>query len=962
MKKKFLEAVAEDIIAKYGTDLSNIAVVFPNKRASLFLNEYLAGLAEKPVWSPAYITIRDMFLQNSSLVVADQIKLICDLHKVFTTVTGIDESLDHFYGWGQLLLSDFDDIDKHMVDADKVFSNLRDIHELDDVSYLTSEQKELLGRFFSNFSDDHNSILKQRFLQLWSHFSDIYHEFNKRLEGQGLAYEGALYRKVAEDTTIGFPYDKYVFIGFNVLQEVEQQLFKRLKSEGKAKLYWDFDTYYKNDERQEAGQNVRQHLALFNNELDFADNEELYQQFSTHKDITYLNCQTNDVQARYVAQWLLENKRYADGRNTAIVLCDEKLLPSVIHNLPAEVEKVNITTGYPLSCSPFNTFVSTLIALQTHGIDKSHTRYRLHYVLKTLHHPYAKFISDKVQDILKDLSEHKQFYPNREYLCQDEGLELLFKDLKTDDEDTGGTKFIASLTSWLTDILQFMGSNAEDSEDALFEESLFKTYTLLNRIRELICAGDLDTDVLTLQRIIEQAINSTSIPFHGEPACGVQIMGVLETRNLDFNHILVLSCNEGNMPKGVSDASFIPYSIRKAYGLTTIDNKVAIYAYYFYRLLQRANDATFAYNSSTEDGKTGEMSRFMLQMLVESGHNIRKVALQTRQNIAPHSRQAVEKDNEVMNILNDMESLSPTAINRYIKCPLQFYYNKVAGIKEPDNTDEDSVDNRVFGNIFHLAAQMLYKRIMNAENIVTKSAIERLLKHTELIEMAVDEAFKEELFKMKDSRQKPEYNGLQIINREVIVSYLKQLLQIDARLGNFRILGLEKGVYTQLKINKGQLTIGGIIDRLDMVNVQSSLGDSQWHIRVVDYKTGHKPSQQVISIEEIFTGEKMQEKHTDYYLQTLLYAMIVKHSQTLNSNSLNVSPALLFIQHAGADDYNPILSIGKEGITDVEPYYDEFKERLTDVVNEIFNSEIPFTPTAITTRCTNCPYKRLCEK
>ena len=988
MKKKFLEAVAEDIIGKYGTNLARIAVVFPNKRASLFLNEYLARITDRPIWSPAYITISDLFRQNSNLVCADQLKLICDLHKVFTKVTGIDESLDHFYGWGQLLLSDFDNIDKNLADADKVFANLRDIHELDDVSYLNNEQKALLGKFFANFSDDHDSILKQRFLKLWSNFSKIYHEFNNHLETQGLAYEGALYRKVVDDETVSFPYETYLFVGFNVLQEVELKLFKRLKAEGKAKFYWDFDSYYKNDEQQEAGQYVRQHLSLFNNELEFYDEEggarseeELYRQFETPKDITYLSTQTNDIQARYVSQWLRENRRYADGRNTAIVLCDEKLLPSVIHNLPAEVDKVNITTGYPLANSPFNSFVNILISLQTHGLDKSGTKYRLRNVLKVLRHPYARFISDNTQDIINDLAEHKLFYPTREYLSQDEGLALLFKDLKASSNpfslnhqpstiNRPPSTLLpppSSLLAWLTDVLRFMGSRIEESEDALFEESLFKTYTLLNRFRELTDAGDLETDVPTLQRLIAQAFNSTSIPFHGEPACGVQIMGVLETRNLDFDHVLILSCNEGNMPKGVSDASFIPYSIRKAYGLTTIDNNVAIYAYYFYRLLQRTSDATLTYNAATEEGKTGEMSRFMLQMMVESPHKIRKAALQTKQNIAPRKRKEVVKDETVMGILNDMKSLSPTAINRYIRCQLLFYYNNVAGIKEPDATDDDSVDSRVFGNIFHLAARRLYERIKTADNIVTKAAITDLLKHKEVIEMAVDEAFREELFKMKDSRQKPEYNGLQLINREVLVSYIVQLLKTDARLGDFRVLGLEKEVDSKLRIENeklkmvnGQLSVGGTIDRLDMVNPQSSMVNGQWIIRVVDYKTGHQPTQQVASIEEIFTGDKLQEKHTDYYLQTLLYSMIVRHDSELNPQQLPVSPALLFIQHASANDYNPVLSIGNEKITDVEPYYKEFKERLTTVINEIFNPEIPFSPTTVTTRCTNCPYKRLC--
>ena len=244
MNKTFLEYVAEDIISKYGTDLSRIAVVFPNKRAALFLNEHLARLAGQPVWSPAYITISDLFRQHTDLKTADPIKLICDIHKSFTKCTGIDETLDHFYGWGQLLLADFDDIDKNMADADSIFCNLKDIHELDDISYLDNEQKEMLARFFANFSDDIDSELKKRFLSLWSHFGDIYHDYNRRLTEQGIGYEGAIYRKVATEQTLHLKYDKYLFVGFNLLQKVERLLFSRLMKEGKAKFYWDFDEYY----------------------------------------------------------------------------------------------------------------------------------------------------------------------------------------------------------------------------------------------------------------------------------------------------------------------------------------------------------------------------------------------------------------------------------------------------------------------------------------------------------------------------------------------------------------------------------------------------------------------------------------------------------------------------------------------------------------------------------------------
>ena len=271
--KTFLEFVAEDIISKQGTDLSRTAIVFPNKRASLFINEHLARLADRPIWSPAYLTISELFRSQSKWSVADPIKLVSDIHKTFVEVTGIDETLDHFYGWGQLLLADFDDIDKNRADADHVFANIRDLHELDDISYLTDEQRAVIKRFFSNFNDDDHSELKQRFLKLWQHFADIYHRFQQRLADQQLAYEGMLYRDVVENRSITLNYDTYIFVGFNLLNKVEQALFRHLQQQGKAKFYWDFDDYYMKG--HEAGFFISQYLSSFPNELDHS-REEIY--------------------------------------------------------------------------------------------------------------------------------------------------------------------------------------------------------------------------------------------------------------------------------------------------------------------------------------------------------------------------------------------------------------------------------------------------------------------------------------------------------------------------------------------------------------------------------------------------------------------------------------------------------------------------------------------------------------
>ena len=892
MMKSFLEYVAEDIIRKYGTDLSRTAVVFPNKRASLFLNHQLARIAQKPLWSPAYITISELFRQQSELHVADPIKLVCDLHQSFCLETGSDESLDKFYGWGQLLISDFDDIDKNMADPDRVFANLRDIHELDDLSYLTDEQRELLRHFFSHFTEEHETELKQRFLRLWSHFADIYHDFNRRLADQGLAYEGALYRQVVSAVCCdsvatdheAFLYDRYIFVGFNLLQKVEQQLFSHLQREGKARFYWDFDHYYM--QHHEAGRYIAQYLKYFPNELDSTD-ADIYGLFQSKKEIRYISAPTEHIQARYVSGWLREAERYKDGRRTAIVLCDEGLLPTVIHCLPSEVEKVNVTTGYPLAQTPIASFIQLYYDLILGG--------RTPRLLRAFHrHPYARFVDD---------------------------------------------------TQPLLQMLRQIAQQAKDEiQDPLFQESLFRAYTLVNRLNALIESGDLQVTDQTLQRLTTQIIQQTSIPFHGEPIEGIQVMGVLETRNIDFDHVLLLSCNEGNMPRGVNDSSFIPHSIRQAYELTTVENKVSIYAYYFHRLLQRAKDVTILYNNATEDGQRGEMSRFMLQMLVESGQTISQHTLQTGQQTTPWTPQPIQKTPHVMEVLqSSFTTLSPTAVNRYLRCPLQFYYHYVAGLLEPNvPDDEQELDNRIFGTIFHEAADIIYHQLPRH---ITTDVLDHLLKGKIEIERAVDEAF---------HRVMPDapIGGLHIINREVIIHYLRQLLQIDRRLAPFTILGLECDVYRPLTSHLSPLKIGGRIDRLDLICEDTP----QERIRVIDYKTGSSQLRPLPDVESIFSPEKIHD-HSDYYLQTFVYADIVRQKRQKPT-----SPALLFIQHAAADDYDPTLRFGREPILDIADHSQRFNELLDQQITQIFSPDVAFQPTSDLKTCRTCPYQQMCRR
>ena len=688
----FLHFVAKDVLAKHGQDLDKIAVVFPNKRASIFFNRELYQEAGHALWSPKYITISELFREHSELQVPDPITLVFQVYNVFCDITGSDETLDHFFSWGQLMLADFDDIDKNEVDPDKLFIDLQAWEEMSDFSFLTDAQRLSLEEFFHTMMQD--SQLQRRFKNIWEHLGGIYHELHQRLEKQGLAYEGMLYREVIDQENLDFQYDTYIFVGFNLLQKVEQDLFRRLKMEGKAEFYWDYDVNFIDED---AGKYIKQYLDIFPNQLNNnlasvgIDPSEVFDNMKSPKEICMISAPTEEIQARYVAPWLSGNDRIKDGNRTAIVMADENLLPSVIHSLPGDIQNVNVTTGFPLNASEVSVLVDALIALQLKGLTNDHRHFQLQYINRVLLHPYAQYLSDDCKTLASQLNSNHRYYPSIKELTDgfDDSLSLLFQPLEAKE----GT---LPLLSWMTDLLKIIGQNTRSIRNDLLHQSIFSMYTLLNRLDDIMSvniqkngsqddrridekSGKQLVSIYIVQRLMQQVIQSTAIPFHGEPAVGTQIMGVLETRNLDFEHVILLSCNEGKLPKNINDASFIPHSIRVGYGLTTVENKVAIFAYYFQSLIQRAHDVTLLYNNATDDGQKGEMSRFMLQLMIKSygTQHIKRYTLTAGQNQSSRLCQAKTKTEEVMKVLHDMKSISPSALGQYMRCPLQFYYNSI---------------------------------------------------------------------------------------------------------------------------------------------------------------------------------------------------------------------------------------------------------------------------------------------
>lgn len=611
--------------------------------------------------------------------------------------------------------------------------------------------------------------------------------------------------------------------------------------------------------------------------------------------------------------------------------------------------------GFPLAQTPVYSFINAAMELQTNGYRPDTGRFTYEAVSKILKHPYTRQLSDHATRLERELTKTNRFYPLPSELKKDDFLTILFTPQSN----------IRELCDYLLRLIKSISilyrkeGEYDDIFNQLYRESIFQSHLKINRLYSLIESGELSVRTDTLKRLITKVLTASNIPFHGEPAIGLQIMGVLETRNLDFRNLIMLSLNEGQLPKAGGESSFIPYNLRKAFGMTTIEHKNAVYAYYFYRLIQRAENITLLYNTSSDGLNRGEESRFMLQLLVEGPHEITREYLEAGQSPQNTLEIQIEKTPEILRRLYraydtaqpESVILSPSALNTYLDCRLRFYYRYVAGLKTPDEVSAE-IDSALFGTIFHLSAQLAYTDLTANGKMIQREDLERLLRDEIKLQSYVDQAFKQELFKVAPE-EKPEYNGVQLINSKVIVSYLKQLLRNDLQYTPFEMVAMEKKVSEKITIQTalGPLTLrlGGTIDRMDA---------KEGTLRIVDYKTGGSPKIPA-NIEQLFTPS---ETRPNYIFQTFLYAAIMSRKQPLM-----VAPALLYIHRAASESYSPVIEMGeprkpKIPVNNFAFFEDEFRERLQALLEEIFDEKEPFTQTEDIKKCAYCDFKAICKR
>lgn len=943
----FLEEVAADLYARYGEELSQRAVVFASRRARLFFVDALTRIVGRPMWQPEWVTIDDLIREISGLETADRVRLVTELYKVYSKYH--DEPFDKFYFWGDMLLTDFDTIDKYRIDARQLFRNISEIKEIEaDISYLTPAQLQILS-FWSSLGDEADlSEEKRRFLAIWKTLYPIYTDYRERLAALGIAYNGMVQRAAADRIDRGeFAFSEprhYVVAGFNALSECEKRLFRFLSTATDTDFYWDYDTYYKDDPEQEAGMFVRRNVA------DFPPRGSIsHDNMERPKSLTAVAAVSNAVQCKYAAEILRQLAQKGPlGKETAVVLTDENLLLPLLYALPADVGKVNVTMGYPLRASLAYTFVERLVELQAHRRRKGDgwTFYHID-VTGILSHPYVAECDPKLTRTLQEeIVRDRRISIPAQWLARNELLAQLF---------TAAAEW-RCLSDYLLGVVAAVARRPYEGDDARQRvEFLAVIAEEINKLRNSLEACDIELTTEVYASLLRRHLQTLRIPFEGEPLEGIQIMGILETRNVDFEHVILLSMNDDNFPGNrVAQASFIPYNLRAAFALPTPEHHEGVYAYYFYRLIERASSVHMLYCAHADDKSTGEPSRYIYQLDYESGIPVHKVEVGVDVNLSRTAPIEVAKDEGVIQRLErfvDAESkatLSPTAFFRYVACPLRFYFHSVARLEADDEISEE-IDAPMFGTILHAAVQTIYTRI---EGEHRPGETLRAMLRTECVPEAVGQAINSN-YLQDEGASAEDYTGNLLLVKDIVTRYLRGgVMPYDAAHDAFTVRGLEQEVAYAFAFRAGErdlrMKFAGIADRID------TLDDGT--LRVVDYKTG-AAHLEFAGVESLFRGEGKQRLSN--ILQTLLYAMMLYRTQ-----EVDVEPALYYVRNMNRADYSPQLDDRGAGVRGARYtfYADCFEQLVRATLAEMYDPSEPFRQCEDADTCKFCDFNVICKR
>jgi len=938
----FLDQVARHFYDAGGVE--DCCFVFPNRRALAFFRKYLGecvARAKRTMRVPALYTMNDFFYALAGARQTDQVHLLLELYACYKPLyeaSGAQaEPLDDFIFWGGVLLGDFDDVDKYLVDADRLFTNIADFRGMqDDFSYLDDTQEAAIRQFLGHFRT--GGRYKEEFRRIWNLLLPLYRDFNARLREKGMAYEGQVYRALAERLQ-GTPASdlmaerfpavrKFVFVGLNALNECEKRLMRRLRDAGLAEFCWDFSSDWIRREHNKSAkfltENVREFSPAFPPDPDGLPVPE----------IRVLSVPSGVGQAKQIPSIL--DRLGAVGIETAVVLPDENLLMPVLNSLPERIADINVTMGYPMSGSALSALMDDVAALQMHLREKDGQWYYYHKQVWSIfsNSIFKSVAGEEGRARAAEIRSGTRYYIPQSDL---QGLPVFDRIFRPVVKDPGAAdpQLIRALEDYQQELLGVLGSLLKDVPGMALEQDFAREYYLaVGRLRE----HELPVLPSTYFRLLSKLLGAVAVPFRGEPLKGLQIMGPLETRALDFDNLILLSCNEGMFPRRSVASSFVPAELRRGFGLPTYEYQDAVWAYYFYRMIQRASQVWLLYDSRTEGVKGGEESRYIKQLELDFGARITRYVLHADIGKAPEEA-AIPKTEEHLRLLRE-KPLSASALQNYLACPAKFYFHSICGLKEQEEVTE-SLEADDIGNVFHRTMQELYT---TPDRRVTREYLRALLQGGRIQE-TVRKYILEALHGF-------EVSGRNIIFEDMVCRFVRKAVQRDleqlASAGSeaFHILGLELSRTAEID----GFRFIGYIDRMDSLR--------PGEIRVVDYKTG-KVSDEDFLITDANADEVVDKlfgpdnaRRPKIALQLYLYDRLVADDAARRGcrivNSI-YQPSRLFVKEVES------VAVGGRFQTLME-------ERMHGLLAEIADLSVPFSRTPDTRTCEWCDFKIICGR
>ena len=882
------------------------------------------------------------------------------LYDIYIRQSGSTETFDEFLYWGEMLLNDFDDIDKYMANARMLFSNVTDLREIEnDFDFLSDEQIAAIRSFWSSFYPRGDTPNQQQFLAVWQVLYDLYEEFRATLAAEGKGYEGMIFREVVESMERGespdLPYEQIVFVGLNALSVSEERFLAQLQKREIADFYWDYVSDKVTDPDNKASYFVSRNLKSFPSSMKLPPEEKV------KTEIEVIGIPSGIGQAKHVytllSDWCKEAEMSSEeALRTAVILPDEHLLIPVLNAIPGQIRRINVTMGYPLAGTPVASLIEYILALQKNVryIDRNPLFY-FRDVLPVLNHRYILSTSPEIiSSLVKEITENNKIYISHTELEKTPLLEILFTPV------TGVEAFSDYLIKVLEELNKVMSAlSDEEEEDApqrtndLEQEFIFHYFTTVNRMKEVMKDARIEMKIDTFFRLLKRVTDTITIPFHGEPLSGLQIMGVLETRALDFDRLIILSMNEGIFPQRKAANSFIPYNLRRGFGLPTYEHQDSVWAYHFYRLIERASHVSLLYDTRSNGLQTGEVSRFVHQLHYHYEVPMRDKLVVYNVSSSKTPPLAVPKREDIMRRLDayrkgGSKAISASAINTYLDCPLKFYFSVVEGIREEEEVSE-TIESDVFGSILHKVMEELYKPFQG--KMVTVDLLKAIRKDTALLTGAIARAFASEFFKTEVVRS---LTGQNYLIGEMIRKYVEKILERDGKLTPFVYIESERKINGLISLSDhSEIRLKGFIDRVDEVL------DA---IRIIDYKSGSGTTT-FSSIESLFNKE--EKDRAKAVMQVFMYCWMYAHFT--ENKGKTIQPGIYYVRSLFSDPFDPSvyhrIERGKsEKVEDFSGYAQAFEEGLRGCLDEIFNPEIPFTQTPTGKACSYCPFKGICGK